>query len=119
MNARATAVIANNSDNVFDATPFRSGRYVNQAAGYRAFIPEPLPPNPTVRIEGDLYKHPIISVNEAQDLIGTTYQAANDLVSKFVDIGILTEITGQLRNRRFMYGRYINLFHDDAAQAES
>ncbi len=69
------------------------------------------------RVLEHLYKHPIISVNEAQKLIGTTYQAANDLVSKFVDIGILTEITGQLRNRRFMHQRYINLFHDDEAEA--
>lgn len=66
-----------------------------------------------------LYKHPIISVNDAQELIGMTYQAANDLVSRFVDIGILTEITGQTRNRRFMYQRYINLFHEDEPEAST
>jgi Fic family protein len=65
------------------------------------------------RVLDHLYQHPIVSVTEVQEVIGTTYQAANELVAKFVDIGVLTEITGQSRNRRFMYRSYINLFHDD------
>ncbi len=60
-----------------------------------------------------LYRHPIISVREAQDVIGTTFPAANDLVSKMVDLTILREITGQARNRKFMYPSYINLFTDN------
>ncbi len=32
----------------------RSGAYVRQQTGYKAFIPNPLPPNPPVKIEGDL-----------------------------------------------------------------
>ena len=32
----------------------RSGAYVKQTTGYRAFIPAPLPPKPVVKIEGDL-----------------------------------------------------------------
>ena len=32
----------------------RSGMYVKQATGYRAFIPTPLPPKPAVKIEGEL-----------------------------------------------------------------
>lgn len=60
-----------------------------------------------------LYEHPIISVSEARKLIGTAFPAANDLVSKFVDNGILEEITGRARNRRFMYRSYVNLFSDD------
>lgn len=60
-----------------------------------------------------LYEHPILSVNEVQQLIGTTYQSANDLVSKFVQGKILEEITGQSRNRKFMYQSYINLFRDE------
>src|SRR5688572_8294042 len=34
----------------------RAGRYVRQPAGYRAFVPAPLPPDPPVRIEGDLQR---------------------------------------------------------------
>jgi len=32
----------------------RSGTYIKQPTGYRAFIPAPLPPKPAVRIEGEL-----------------------------------------------------------------
>ncbi len=32
----------------------RSGRYVTQATGYKAFIPTPLPPNPAVKMDGTL-----------------------------------------------------------------
>jgi len=60
-----------------------------------------------------LYQHPIISVNDAQSLIETTYPAANDLVARLVELGILDEVTGQARNRRFAYNRYVTLFSDD------
>ena len=32
----------------------RAGRYLPQPTGYRAFLPAPLPPDPPVRIHGDL-----------------------------------------------------------------
>jgi Fic family protein len=32
----------------------RAGRYVRQPAGYSAFLPEPLPPEPPVRLDGEL-----------------------------------------------------------------
>ncbi len=60
-----------------------------------------------------LYQHPIVSVNNVQDLIGTTYPAANNLVTKLERLGILHEITGHARNRRFMYREYLNLFRDE------
>lgn len=70
------------------------------------------------RVLEHLYQHPIVSVNEVQTLIGTTYPAANDLVARLVECGILTEITGQQRNRRYMYQSYINLFHDPSPEQE-
>lgn len=60
-----------------------------------------------------LYSSPILSVNEAQALTQTSYQAANVLVNKFVEKNILTEITGQARNRRFLYKSYYDLFNDN------
>ena len=36
------------------ATSVRAGRYVKQQTGYRAFIPEPLPPKPPINIAGEL-----------------------------------------------------------------
>ena len=32
----------------------RSGAYINQPTGYRAFIPAPLPPKPALRLESEL-----------------------------------------------------------------
>ena len=59
-----------------------------------------------------LYERPIVSVGDVRNLTGTTYTAANNLVTQMVKNGILHEITGRVRNRRFMYRDYVNLFHD-------
>ena len=61
-----------------------------------------------------LYERPIVSVAEVQALTGTSYQAANTLVRKMETHDLLTEFTGQSRNRRFRYGAYIDLFADPA-----
>ena len=59
-----------------------------------------------------LYDRPILAVTEVQRLTGTTFASANTLVAKLVDLGILSEITGFARNRRFQYAPYIALFTD-------
>lgn len=65
-----------------------------------------------IRILEQLYEHPFTTVGEVQKLIGTTYPAANNLVSQFEDHKILEETTGRKRNRIFMYRKYIDLFSD-------
>ncbi|MDE2113044.1 MAG: Fic family protein [Alphaproteobacteria bacterium] len=62
------------------------------------------------RVLERLFERPITSVNEVTKLTGTTYTAANQLVERLVDAGILVEITGQTRNRRFRYNAYVGLF---------
>jgi Fic family protein len=69
------------------------------------------------RVLERLYGRPIMSVNEVRDLTGTTYPAANQLVERLVQIGILAEITGQARNRRFRYDTYVRLFDEPEAEA--
>ncbi len=64
------------------------------------------------RVLEQLYETPIISVNQVQSLIKTTYPSANNLVARMVGIGILREFTGQMRHRRFLYQKYLNLFQD-------
>src|SRR5688500_8465516 len=34
--------------------PARGGRYIAQPAGYRAFVPAPLPPDPPIALSGEL-----------------------------------------------------------------
>jgi len=70
------------------------------------------------RVLEQLYEHPIMSVNEVRDLIGTTYPAANQLVERLVKIGIVAEITGQARNRRFRYDAYVRLFDEPRFDAQ-
>lgn len=59
-----------------------------------------------------LFDRPIVAVNDAQKMTGTTYAAANSLVSRLVKLGVLSEMTGYARNRRFRYAPYIALFND-------
>ena len=42
----------------------RSGTQINQPTGYKAFIPNPLPPNPPIRIEGEI-QHLLTNANIA------------------------------------------------------
>lgn len=66
-----------------------------------------------------LYERPIMNVNEIAKMLSVTYAAANQLVQRFCDAGILQEITGQKRNRVFRYTPYIALFAENKAGGES
>ncbi len=59
-----------------------------------------------------LLRRPIIQIKEVQDLLDITYPGANNLVRRLVEAGILEELTGYARNRRFRYRDYISLFSD-------
>lgn len=63
-----------------------------------------------LRVLEALYARPIVSVSDVQRVAGTTYQAANDLVARLEGLGVLREITGQVRHRRFRYEEYVRLF---------
>ncbi len=63
-----------------------------------------------LRVLDSLYERPIVSVNQVREITGTTYAAANTLVARLVSLGILTELTGQSRNRRYQYKTYVDLF---------
>ena len=57
-----------------------------------------------------LFKRPVVAVKDVQGMTGLSAKAANDLVQAFVDKGILAEITGQQRNRLFVFHEYMKLF---------
>ncbi len=59
-----------------------------------------------------LYAQPVVTVKDVQGITKTSFQAANRLVARLAILGILQEITGHARNRRFRYAPYIALFHD-------
>ncbi len=67
-----------------------------------------------LRVLESLFDHPIVSVANVQQQTNTTFAAANTLVSRLVKHGILHEMTGYARNRRFRYAAYIGLFNDQS-----
>jgi Fic family protein len=57
-----------------------------------------------------LFQKPVIQVNKVKDITKSSYKTANDLVNEFVRLEILKEMTGQHRNRTFIFQDYIKLF---------
>lgn len=56
-----------------------------------------------------LFTTPIVSVAIIEDITGLSPKAAGDLVNKFVELGILIEVTGKKRNRTFNYQAYLDI----------
>ena len=67
-----------------------------------------------LRVLERLCREPVLTAAGVQQITGTSYVAANQLVSRFVDLGILEEITGHRRNRRFEYRPYLRIFELDS-----
>ena len=65
-----------------------------------------------LRLHERLFETPIVGVRHASEFLGIGFVAANRLVERMVERGVLVEITGHARNRRFAYQRYIALFDD-------
>lgn len=64
------------------------------------------------RVMDRLFDHPIVTVATVREWLNITTPAANNLVRRLVDIGLLREITGYARNRRFRFEPYLHLFED-------
>ncbi len=62
------------------------------------------------RVMDKLFDHPIVTVARVRQWLGVTPPAANNFVSRLVGIGLLREITGYARNRRFRFDPYLRLF---------
>ena len=63
----------------------------------------------SLRLLDRLYDRPVTSVSDVAEHLGVTFNAANTLVGKFCDLGLLKETTGGARRRRFAYDPYISL----------
>ncbi len=56
-----------------------------------------------------LFYTPLIRVSDVQREFKLSHQAASNLINQFEKIGILKEITGKKRGRRFVYARYLTI----------
>ncbi|HRJ51935.1 MAG TPA: Fic family protein [Candidatus Thiothrix moscowensis] len=57
-----------------------------------------------------LYRKPVVDVKTVTALLETTQKTAGSLVDDLVSYGVLAEITGQRRNRLFVFREYLGLF---------
>jgi len=68
------------------------------------------------RVHEALFGRPIVTVSTVQELTGLSFAPANELVKRLASIGVLREITGYSRNRRFQYDEYVRLFTGDTTE---
>jgi Fic family protein len=57
-----------------------------------------------------LFSRPLVNTRNVQEIADLSPKAANDLIAKFVELGILKEMTGFQRNRVYIFESYLNLF---------
>jgi Fic family protein len=57
-----------------------------------------------------LFAHPFVAVKNVEEITGLSKKAANDLVQAFVANGVMEEMTGNSRNRLFVFNQYLDLF---------
>lgn len=55
-----------------------------------------------IQVAEVLIGYPVIDVPTVRDLIGTSFQAANQTVNKLIEHGVLQEITGRRQDRMFV-----------------
>lgn len=65
------------------------------------------------RVMDRLFDHPIVSVATVREWLSLTPAGAHQIVNRLEDIGLLREITGYTRNRRFRFEPYLRLFEED------
>ena len=64
-----------------------------------------------LKLLDQLFGQPVTSIKSVETNIQTTFHTANKLVNQLVQFGLLQEMTGQKRNRLFIYQPYMNLFN--------
>jgi len=74
-------------------------------------FPQLLVPSPNgQRLLDYLFLHPLLSVRMVEQYLQCTFATASKLVEHGVSLGLLREVTGQQRNRRYRYEPYLALF---------
>ncbi len=69
------------------------------------------------RVMDRLFDHPIVTVAKVREWLDITPAGANQIVARLEGIGLLREITGYARNRRFRFDPYLRLFEEGGEEA--
>jgi Fic family protein len=76
---------------------------------HRGLVLQEIGPN-GLKLLSLLFESPIVNVNFVRTHIEVSFATANKLIARFEDLGLVSEITGQRRSRRFRYDPYLRLF---------
>ena len=57
-----------------------------------------------------LFQIPITDAKQVSELLGISPSTANRLINEFIELNILSELTGYKRNRKYMFIEYFNIF---------
>lgn len=57
-----------------------------------------------------LYQKPIIEAKEISEILKISQSTANRLINQFIELEIVTELTGYKRNRKFIFTKYFEIF---------
>lgn len=60
-----------------------------------------------------LYHNPVISAKEIQEGLSFSPQVSHSLLQSFMELNILTEVTGQKRNRLFVFDEYFSILRGE------
>jgi Fic family protein len=71
------------------------------------------------RVMDRLFDRPMITVATVREWLGVTPAGANSLVNRLVALGLLKEVTGYARNRRFRFDPYLRVFEDEGPSAQA
>ena len=66
-----------------------------------------------------LFEQPIVTIRMAEQHLNCVFVTADKVVNRFAKLGLLEEITGFQRNRRFRYAPYLALFEPVRNAAKS
>jgi Fic family protein len=66
-------------------------------------------PSNGLKVLESLFEHPIVTINKVAGILGVSYPTASSLVSELCDLKILRHDPTKHRNKKFYYGRYIDL----------
>ncbi len=62
------------------------------------------------RIPDYLFEQPIVNVRLVEERVKCAFVTADKLLKQFAELGIVEEVTGAQRNRRYEYAPYLALF---------
>lgn len=65
-----------------------------------------------LRLLSLVFERPFVSVGLVRERLGVSFATANKLVGRFEELGLLLEVTGQRRSRRYRYEPYLALFRE-------